>query len=84
MIVDIDLASLAVPPREFDRNTQLIRQEYPHVSEETFRRGRCDLLKRFLKRPQIYFTATFFNRSERSARENLERAVAKLGEGLAG
>ena len=42
LIVDIDLASLAVPPGEFDHNTQLIRQEYPHVSEDKFRQGRCD------------------------------------------
>ncbi len=84
LIVDIDLASLAVPPGEFDHNTQLIRQEYPHVSEEKFREGRCDLLKRILKRPRIYFTATFFNRSERAARENLERALVRLGKGQAG
>ena len=81
LIVDIDLASLAVPAREFDHNTQLIRQEYPHISEEKFREGRCALLLRFLRRPRIYFTATFFNRSEQAARENLERALVRLGKG---
>jgi predicted metal-dependent HD superfamily phosphohydrolase len=84
LIVDIDLASLALPPAEFDRNTQLIREEYPHVSEESFRKGRCDLLQRFLQRPRIYFTSTFFNRSEQSARQNLERALARLCKGQAG
>lgn len=84
LIVDIDLASLALPPDLFDRNTQLIREEYPHVSEENFRKGRCDLLERFLKRPRIYFTSTFFNRSEQSARQNLERALARLAKGQPG
>jgi predicted metal-dependent HD superfamily phosphohydrolase len=84
LMVDIDLASLALPPGQFDRNTELIRQEYPHVPEETFRKGRCDLLKRFLDRPRIYFTSTYFNRSEQSARQNLERALARLSSGQAG
>jgi predicted metal-dependent HD superfamily phosphohydrolase len=84
LIVDIDLSSLALPPADFDRNTDLIRREYPHVSEDQFRRGRCELLKRFLKRPRIYFTNTFFNRSEQSARQNLERALARLCKGHAG
>jgi predicted metal-dependent HD superfamily phosphohydrolase len=84
LIVDIDLASLALPPEEFDRNTSLIRQEYPHVSDEKFRQGRCDLLGKFLARPRIYFTPTFFNRNEQSARQNLERAMSRLSKGLAG
>jgi predicted metal-dependent HD superfamily phosphohydrolase len=81
LIVDIDLSSLARLPEEFDANTRLIRQEYPHVPDEAFRRGRRDLLASFLARPRIYYTDTFFTRYESAARANLERALARLGEG---
>ena len=82
LIVDIDLASLARPPAVFDANTRLIRREYPHVPDDAFNRGRRDLLGSFLARPRIYYTDTFFTRYEPAARANLERAVARWGDGV--
>ena len=78
LMVDIDLASLARPPAVFDDNTRLIRREYPHVADADFRRGRRDMLGRFLARERIYYTAAMFARYEQPARENLRRALANL------
>jgi len=75
LIVDIDLASLAVSPQQFDANGQAIRREYPHVSDADFDLSRAKLLGRFLERPRIYYTKNFHDRYERQARENLQRTV---------
>ena len=75
LMVDIDLASLALAPERFDENSRRIRSEYLHVPEETFIRNRNDMLGGLLKRPRIYYTDAFYDRYEGQARENLERAV---------
>ena len=80
LIADIDLASLAAAPEVFGENTRRIRREYPHVPDDAFRRGRAEILARFLQRPRIYYTDVFFDRYERRARENLEREVGTTGE----
>jgi len=76
LMVDIDLASLALTPDRFDENSRRIRSEYLHVPEDAFLRGRNDMLGGLLKRPRIYYTDVFHDRYEGQARENLERAVA--------
>lgn len=75
LMVDIDLAPLALAPERFDENTRRIRSEYPHVPEEMFLRGRNEILRGLLRRPRIYYTDTFFDRYEMRARQNLKRAV---------
>src|SRR4051812_38571978 len=54
LMVDIDLASLALAPARFDENSRRIRSEYLHVPEDTFIRHRNDMLGGLLKRPRIY------------------------------
>ncbi|MEO6435274.1 MAG: hypothetical protein ABIP55_05880 [Tepidisphaeraceae bacterium] len=76
LMVDIDLASLALPAEQFDENSRRIRLEYPHTAEADFRRARTQMLQRFLDRPHIYFTPVFRDRYETRARENLQRVVA--------
>ena len=78
LMVDIDLSSLGIPADAFDANGRAIRQEYSHLSDEEFRRGRALLLGRFLQRRQIYFTDAFHDRFEKQARANLSRALAAL------
>jgi predicted metal-dependent HD superfamily phosphohydrolase len=77
LMVDIDLASLSRPAEVFDRNSELIRQEYPHVPEADFVRGREQMLGRFLQRPRIYYTDVFHDRDEKQARINLQRVIAR-------
>lgn len=78
LMVDIDLAGLGVAAEVFDANGLAIRQEYSHVSDAEFRRGRATLLGRFLERPRIYYTDAFHDRYEKQARANLGRALAAL------
>jgi predicted metal-dependent HD superfamily phosphohydrolase len=78
LMVDIDLASLGVSAEVFDANGLAIRREYPHVSDDDFRRGRSALLGRFLERARIYYTDAFHDRYEKPARANLCRALASL------
>jgi predicted metal-dependent HD superfamily phosphohydrolase len=77
LMVDIDLASLSRPAEVFDRNSRLIREEYPHVPEADFVRGREQMLGRFLQRPRIYYTDVFHDRDEKQARINLQRVLAR-------
>jgi predicted metal-dependent HD superfamily phosphohydrolase len=76
LMVDIDLASLALPPAAFDRNGENIRREYPHVDDAAFDRGRAAMLGSFLRRPRIYYTPWFSGRYEQKARQNLSRVVS--------
>lgn len=78
LIVDIDLAILGKNPARFDNYDSAIRLEYAHVPDDAYRRGRGDVLRRFLSRPTIYRTPDFVDRLEKQARANLERAVARL------
>src|SRR5437764_142219 len=75
LIVDIDLTPLGKPQEEFDENGRAIRREFANVDEEKYRAGRAELLKRFLQRPQLYFTEVFRRRYEEPARQNLERSI---------
>jgi predicted metal-dependent HD superfamily phosphohydrolase len=78
LIADIDLASLAVSPQQFDANGEAIRREYPHVADAEFDLARAKLLGRFLERPRIYYTKVFHDRYEQQARANLSRTIGAL------
>src|SRR5437763_11397770 len=67
LIVDIDLTPLGKPQEEFDENGRAIRREFANVDEENYGAGRAELLKRFLQRPQLYFTEVFRRRYEAPA-----------------
>jgi predicted metal-dependent HD superfamily phosphohydrolase len=79
LLVDVDLAILGSEPARFDESDEQIRLEYAHVPEDEFRAGRRRVLGEFLARPRLYSTGYFHSRFERQARENLERALARLG-----
>jgi predicted metal-dependent HD superfamily phosphohydrolase len=78
LIVDIDLAILGGEQAEFDAYEVAIRQEYAHVPESDFRRGRAAILQRFLDRPRIYTTDYFHGKYEAAARANLRRSIDGL------
>ncbi|HET6248713.1 MAG TPA: hypothetical protein VFE47_13505 [Tepidisphaeraceae bacterium] len=78
LIVDIDLSILGKPESEFTAYESAIREEYAHVPEADFRKGRAAVLRKFLDRQRIYATEFFHDRYEAPARENLRRAMEKL------
>jgi predicted metal-dependent HD superfamily phosphohydrolase len=77
-MADIDLSSIGLPQEEYARVEDKIRKEYATIPEEQFKKGRADILRRFLDRPSIYYTAFFSEKYEAQARRNIERALAKL------
>jgi predicted metal-dependent HD superfamily phosphohydrolase len=78
-VLDLDLASLGFNPKRFDVNSDQIRDEYSFVPEDAYRAGRKVILQGFLDRPRIYLTEECFARFETQARENLKRAIERLG-----
>lgn len=78
VLVDADLSMLGASEPDFDNYERLVRQEWSHVPNETFRSGRLAVLQRFVDKPRIFTTAYGFERWERRARENLSRSMAAL------
>jgi predicted metal-dependent HD superfamily phosphohydrolase len=81
IFLDIDLAVLGADAATFATYDAAIRQEYAHVPEADYRAGRRAVLERFLMRPRLYLTDTFFEAREQKARANLTAAIARLSPG---
>ena len=79
IIMDVDLAILGRPSEEFQEYEDGIRKEYSWVPEERFRRGRREVLTRFLTRPSIFHTEHFRGIYAEKARTNLHRSLSRLG-----
>lgn len=80
LVVDLDLASLALPRPAFERNGARIRAEYALVDDATFYAGRRAFLESFLARERIYCT-DWGAPLEAAARANLQldlEAAARL------
>jgi len=78
VVLDIDLAILGRPPREFTAYEAGIRAEYSSLSDEDYRKERCLVLQSFVSRPRIYRTELFRERYERQARANIQEILARL------
>ena len=77
-IMDIDLAILGMPRDRFMEYEEGIRKEYSWVPEDSFRKGRANILKGFLERDSIYQTLHFKEKYEETARANLSYSVSIL------
>ena len=82
LMTDIDLSILGAQPQLFEQYDTDIRREYAWVPEQQFRQGRVQVLKSFLKRDNIYTTASFADEYEEQARINLRRKIEQLASGL--
>ena len=78
LLVDIDLASLAADTARFDETNVQMRHVYAHVPENEYRTGRKRVLNGFLERRHLYSTEHFRALLEARARQNLQRAIARL------
>lgn len=78
-LLDADLAILGAEEADYDRYADQIRLEYAWVSDEGYRTGRREVLKRFLARPHLYSVPCMRSFVEPRARVNLAREIAALG-----
>lgn len=76
--LDADTAILGAPAADFDAYDAAIRVEYKHVADDMFRAGRGAFLAKMRSRPRIFFSELFHARLDARARENLDRAIARL------
>jgi len=77
-LVDLDLAILGKPEKEFECYERGIRTEYAVVPSADFYKGRAAVMKSFLDREKIYCTEEFQKRYEDAARKNLTRPKKTL------
>jgi predicted metal-dependent HD superfamily phosphohydrolase len=75
VLLDADLAILGADDMEYRNYAENIRREYAWVPEPDYRKGRRQILERFLTRARIYH---FLSHLEQSARRNLEAEIARL------
>lgn len=80
LLLDLDLASLGASWTIFQENAEKIRQEYSHVSDDVFRKGRKAFLEARLQRPRLYGTEYWYNLLEEQARDNMRKAIKCLTE----
>lgn len=78
VFLDLDLSILGANSDIYRKYSEAIRQEYSHVSEDLYRRGRKRILENFLKREVIYFTENLRQRFEKQARLNLANEIKEL------
>jgi predicted metal-dependent HD superfamily phosphohydrolase len=77
-LLDADLAILSADEAIYDEYAAAIRREYDWVPQEAYRRGRAEVLRRFLGRERVYHTERMRGREE-VARGNLRRELGRLG-----
>lgn len=80
LVVDCDLSILGASAEAFDAYERGVREEYAAVPEDAWKAGRAAILAGFLARERIFSTPQFAH-LEGAARENLKRAMGRLGAG---
>ena len=78
MIIDCDLLGFASPPDLFRLNTDCIRAEYRHLTQEDWVVGREAFLGSWLRRDRIFATDYCQDRWGEKARANIERELNDL------
>lgn len=71
-VLDLDLERLSRPLAEVQWFTDLIRQEYAHVSDEDFNRGRKEFYRKFLSIDPVFSTDYGRRVWEPKAKENVQ------------
>lgn len=75
-VLDIDLASIGLPWKEFNRDNEALRAEAPRVHDNLYYEGKAAFLSALLAREKIYFTDYFFDHYEKQARQNIEKYLS--------
>lgn len=72
VVLDLDLERLARPLADVQHFSNLIRQEYAHVSDEDFNRGRKEFYRKFLSIDPVFSTDYGRRVWEPKAKENVQ------------
>ncbi len=75
---DADLWILSAGRHRFDEYCAQVREEYSHVPDEAYGRGRSTILRPLLERPHLYRTARARSTWTDTARANLARELDRL------
>lgn len=78
LFLDCDLLILGAPEEIYQEYKDQIRQEYHWVNQDLYEKTRCEILKKFLARERIFFTAEISAKFEERARSNLAGEIALL------
>jgi predicted metal-dependent HD superfamily phosphohydrolase len=78
--LDCDLAILGADSETFRTYDAAIRTEYAWVPEPQWRSGRAGVMKTFLARDPLYFTAEMRTEFEASARHNMGALIKELSQ----
>lgn len=79
---DADLSIFAVSEARYHVYARDVRQEYAHLDDDVFVRGRADVLTRFTARPRLFHTPLGRDKREHQARANLTAELDHLATGL--
>ncbi len=71
VIVDIDLFSFAMPWPDFLRDSESVRREVCHMTDEEFYPCQTGFQQTLLDRPRFFQSDYFYNKYENQARKNL-------------
>lgn len=77
-VVDIDLSSFGLPHDEFIVDSQLVRDEATHLSDDEFFAGQRKFLGALLQRQRVYQTDLFNRIYEEQARSNIRSTLEKI------
>jgi predicted metal-dependent HD superfamily phosphohydrolase len=75
VLLDADLAILGASETKYQGYAENIRREYAWVPEPEYRKGRRQVLERFLTRPRLFH---FLGHLEELARRNMAAEIARL------
>lgn len=79
---DADLGTLAVNPQQYKRYRELVREEYAHIPDERYLRGRATIISKLLSRETL-FSSPLGARWELPARQNLQAEQRRIADALA-
>ena len=74
-VLDLDLTPLGEAAADFDRNTELLRLEVPHLTQAQFEAGSRSFLRRISAAPRVYRSPTLAAHFEAQARANFARQL---------
>ncbi|MGO2339492.1 MAG: HD domain-containing protein [Psychrobacter sp.] len=77
-LLDMDLSVLGMPWSEYEQYAKSVRQEYAHVADKNYQKGRTHVLNQLLAHPTLYLTTHYRSRLEAQARDNIKREIMLL------